>query len=327
RSLDLAARAEPGAPPFAPRADGNHRQSRCRDHRSGRSREAPAPASHARGRAAPGPGASDAGTDRAPHRGHQRDLPRRGAHTAHGRPLPRSRSKSVLHAQKPRRLPHPDPRLHRGLRHAGGELLSPGRALPLDPRPHSPRRALADARVLSLLRVRPEPAAVPDERHLDRRRLQPPRPAAPPSPGAEAAQESHRHVRRVLLPLLHLPGWHGPLLDVDQLRPARPPGDRTAMAPPQDRGSRIRELIRHEVRYRRNPPPKRPPPHPPPPKPPRSHPAPPPPRTRAGPARRPPPPTPRRNDRPRRTLRPSSESPRTIRRSVDPPPSGRTARR
>src|SRR5215471_5670699 len=78
--------------------------------------------------------------------------------------------------------------------------------------------------------MRPEPVALLDEQRLAghaatiqlvRSHLV----ARPPS-----ASEPDRHHHRVFPALLHLPGLHGALLDLDEFRPAPEPGGAAAVA-------------------------------------------------------------------------------------------------
>ena len=88
----------------------------------------------------------------------------------------------------------------------------------------APGRAAPAARMPAFLRLLPEPAAVPDERRLAGRAAAVPLARPHAAAGSPAAPEPVRHDPAVLPALLHVPRRHGPLLDVDERRPARHPG-------------------------------------------------------------------------------------------------------
>src|SRR5262245_9891211 len=97
--------------------------------------------------------------------------------------------------------------------------------------------------------MRFESAAVPDGRSVARRA-----PAISPgscdaNPPASPAAKPCRNDRAVLPALLHVPCWHGALLDVYERVPGRPPGGRAALAtrPWNDRAACTGELTTARV--------------------------------------------------------------------------------
>src|SRR6202022_5076269 len=99
----------------------------------------------------------------------------------------------ALPAPEPGRLPDPDPGVHRGLRHAGRGHRSLPRAVPLDPGPLAAGRARRAARVRALLRMRAQPAAVPDERGLAGDPAAVPLPGPDPGAGPPSAPQPRGH--------------------------------------------------------------------------------------------------------------------------------------
>src|SRR5262249_39798317 len=149
---------------------------------------------------------------------------------AHGA-LSRGARPPLLHREEPGRSADPAAGVRRGLRHAGRRLRPAAGPILVDPRPLAARRAARATRMPAVLRMLPEPAAVPDEQYLDGRGVSLPLGGAHPGSRRAAAAQPGRHGDPVLPALLHVPGRHGALLDLDQRLPARGPRARPAARP------------------------------------------------------------------------------------------------
>src|SRR5262249_27893152 len=132
--------------------------------------------------------------------------------------------------------PDPVPRLHRRLRHAGGGFRPLPRAVPVDSGPVEAGRPLASAVLPAVLRLLPEPAAVPDERDFCGGAAAVSLRGPHALPGSQASEKPARHDPALLRPLLPVPRRHGAVLDVDERRPARQPGARAVVAVPASVG-------------------------------------------------------------------------------------------